>query len=112
MNKNQTITSFENLQSVLTTNTIVLLYFSTTSCSVGVALEPKIKNLISSNFPNISVFNVDMNFSPDIAAKYDAFVEPTIIIFFYGKETIRRSRVIGVNELREAVEKRYKLIFE
>jgi len=112
MNKNQSITSLENLQSILTVNTIVLLYFSTTSCSVGAALVPKVKNLVSTKFPKISFFNIDINYLPDIAAKYSAFVEPTILIFFYGKETIRKSRNIGVYELEVAIEKRYKLIFE
>lgn len=112
MNKNQSIESLENLESILTDNTIVLLYFSTTSCSVGEALEPKVKNLVTTKFPKIGFFNVDINHFPDISAKFSAFVEPTILVFFYGKETIRKSRNIGVYELEEAIEKRYKLIFE
>ncbi len=112
MNKNQSITSLDTLQSILNDNPIVLLYFSTTSCSVGKALEPKIKNLISTKFPKIRFFNVDINYFPDISAKFSAFVEPTILIFFYGKETIRKSRNIGIYELEETIEKRYQLIFE
>jgi len=112
MNKIRSIESFENLQSILTENTIVLLYFSTSSCSVGEALEPKVRNLISTKFPEIVFYTVDINFLPDISAKYSAFVEPTILVFFYGKETIRKSRNIGVYELQEAIEKRYKLIFD
>jgi thiol-disulfide isomerase/thioredoxin len=112
MNNNQSITSLENLQRILTTNTIVLLYFSTTSCSVGEALAPKVKNLVSTKFPKIRFFNVDINYLPDVAANFSAFVEPTILVFFYGKETIRKSRNIGIYELQEAIEKRYKLIFE
>ena len=112
MNKNQSIESLENLQSILTANTIVLLYFSTTSCSVGEALEPKVKKLISTKFPKIVFYTIDINYFPDISAKFSAFVEPTILVFFYGKETIRKSRNIGVYELQEAIEKRYKLIFD
>jgi hypothetical protein len=112
MNKIRTIESLENLQSILTENTIVLLYFSTTSCPVGEALEPKVRDLISTQFPEIVFYTVDIKILPEISAKYNAFVEPTILVFFYGKETIRKSRNIGVYELQEAIEKRYKLIFD
>ena len=111
MNKNQSITSLKNLQRILSDNTIVLLYFSTASCSVGEALEPKVKNLIFSKFPKIVFYHVDINYFPDISANFSVFTEPTILVFFYGKETIRKSRNIGVYELQEAIEKRYKLIF-
>ena len=112
MNKNQSIESLENLQSILTDNTIVLLYFSTTSCSVGESLEPKVKKLLSTKFPKIVFYTVDINSLPKIAARFSVFIEPTILVFFYGKETIRKSRNIGVYELEEAIEKRYTLIFD
>jgi thioredoxin-like negative regulator of GroEL len=90
----------------------VLVYFNTQSCNVGEALEPKVKHLLNTHFPKINMYTVDLNFSPEIAAYYNAFVEPTILVFFDGKETIRKSRIIGIYELEEAIKRPYQLIFE
>lgn len=112
MKEIKSINSLEDLESILQATTAVLVYFSTISCNVGEALEPKVIDLLSTTFPKIDFYKIDMNFSPEIAAKYSAFVEPTILVFFEGKETIRKSRNIGIYELQEAIERPYQLIFE
>lgn len=112
MNKSKSINSLEELEEILKSEIAVLLYFNTISCNVGEALEPKVKNLLNTYFQKINFYTIDLNFSSEIAAKYSAFVEPTILVFFEGKETIRKSRNIGIYELQEAIERPYKLIFE
>ncbi|HEY9168364.1 MAG TPA: thioredoxin family protein [Lutibacter sp.] len=112
MNEINTINSLAHLESILHDTSAVLVYFSTNSCNVGEALEPKVHTLLKTDFPKIAFYKVDMNFSPEIAAKYSAFVEPTILVFFEGKETIRKSRNIGIHELQSAILRPYKLIFE
>lgn len=112
MNNFQSINSLEKLENLIMTNTGVLLYFTTDSCSVGEALQPKIMDLIKTNFPKIKICNCDLNESPEIAANYQAFVEPTILVFFEGKETVRKSRNISMYELEMAIKRPYKLIFE
>ncbi len=112
MIQTQLINVLENLEDLIMTNTIVLVYFSTNSCSVGEALLPKVMDLIKSNFSKIIFCTIDLNESPEIAAHYHAFVEPTILVFFEGKETIRKSRNIGLYELQKAIKRPYKLIFD
>ena len=112
MNIHQSINSLENLANILKTNTVVLLYFSANSCSVEEVLQPKVTDLVKTNFPKIILCIINLIESPEIAAKYHAFVEPTILVFFEGKETIRKSRNIGMKELHEAIKRPYKLIFE
>ena len=112
MHHQEYLTTFENLNEKLASEIAILLYFSTNSCNVGEALEPKVRSLLKNNFPKIKFFNIDLNLSPEIAAKYNAFVEPTILVFFDGKETIRKSRNIGIYELEDAIKRPYKLIFE
>lgn len=112
MNEIKTINSLENLENILQETAAVLIYFSTNSCNVGEALEPKVYHLLNTDFPKMDFYKIDMNFSPEISAKYSAFVEPTILVFFEGKETIRKSRNIGIHELQSAILRPYKLIFE
>jgi len=112
MKEIKSINSLENLENSLLETTAILLYFSTNSCNVGEALEPKVLHLLNTQFPKMDFYKIDMNFYPEIAAKYSVFAEPTILVFFEGKETIRKSRNIGIFELEESIERPYKLIFE
>ncbi len=90
----------------------VLFYFSTLSCSVGEALEPKVIDLLNNNFPKIPFYFVDMNALPKISAENNVFVEPTILVFFEGKETIRKSRIISIADLSGSLLRIYNLAFE
>ena len=112
MTTNNIYNSIEDFYTFLDTNSAVLVYFSTNSCSVGEAFEPKVKSLVSSKFPKLKLYNIDLNFSPKLAAEHNAFVEPTVLVFFEGKETIRKSRNISIYELEEAIKRPYQLIFE
>jgi len=106
------MSNLEAIESALTSEMAVLIYFNTQSCSVGEAFLPKVENLIENYFPKISIITVDLNLSPEISAHFNAFVEPTVLVFYDGKETIRKSRNFGIYELQEAIERPYKLIFE
>lgn len=106
------MTNLEEIQETIASNLAVLIYFNTESCNVGEAFLPKVEKLVSNSFPKIKIFTVDLNFSPEIAAHYSAFVEPTVLVFYDGKETVRKSRNISVFELEEAIARPYKLIFE
>lgn len=112
---NQNLVSIHTIseaKEVLKSNIAVLFYFSTKSCAVGEALEPKVYDVLNTDFPNIKYFKIDLNFSPELSAHYNAFMEPTILVFFEGKETIRKSRNISIFELDENINRYYKLIFE
>lgn len=104
--------TLEQVQLAIKNDISVLLYFKTQSCSVVEALEPKVEKLLSSTFPEMKKIEIDLNISPEIAAHFNAFVEPTILVFFEGKETIRRSRNISIIELESAVLRPYELIFK
>ena len=108
----KTITTQDEFEEALKENLGVLFYFSTISCNVGEALEPKVLDLLENNYPKVPFFYVDMNASPEVSAKNSVFVEPTILVFFDGKETIRKSRIISIPELSNAISRIYKLAFE
>ncbi len=107
-----TINTEEELEKILKDQMGVLLYFSTFSCNVGEALEPKVIELLDKNYPKIPFYYVDMQVLPEVAAKYSVFVEPTILVFFDGRETIRKSRHISIPDLSSSIERIYKLAFD
>lgn len=105
------IHSASDFTAALNKHPAVLFYFSTLSCSVGEALEPKVRNLISENFPKIEFIWIDMNAAPEIIGAQKVFVEPTILLFIHGKEYLRRSRNFHLTELQQAIERIYNLAF-
>lgn len=107
----QRLTSIDAVTEVINASDGILLFFSTTKCSLGEALEPKVYNLLKAKYPKISFYFIDINFSPDVAAHFNVFVEPTILVFFEGKETIRKSRTIGIDELSEKISRIYTILF-
>ncbi|MCM2301478.1 MAG: thioredoxin family protein [Flavobacteriaceae bacterium] len=107
----KTFNSLEESKKIIKENEGVLLFFSTSKCSLGEALEPKVYQLLEKKYPKISFYFVDIQHLPDVAAHYSAFVEPTILVFFDGKESIRKSRNVGIEELSIAISRLYKIIF-
>lgn len=108
----KSIRSIEEFDKIVADNLGVLIFFSTISCSVGEALEPKVIKMLENDFPKIPFYFVDMNANPEISSKNSVFVEPTILVFFEGKETIRNSRNISINILSDSISRLYNLAFE
>lgn len=89
----------------------VLFYFSTEACNVCKVLKPKVEELILSTFPKIKLAYVKSDVLPEIAAQNQVFTAPTLLVFFDGREHIRKSRNFGMGELSEAITRPYEMIF-
>jgi hypothetical protein len=50
--------------------------------------------------------------SPEVAAQNSIFAVPTLVIYFDGKEYLRKSRNIGLLELQKDIERPYSLMFD
>lgn len=89
----------------------LLGYFSTEACNVCKVLKPKVAELIQTEFPKVKPVYVKSDVLPDVAGQHRVFAAPTILVFFDGHETIRKSRNIGIDELRREIERPYTMIF-
>ena len=89
----------------------VLTYFSVPSCNVCRVLKPRTEKLISENFPFMEFLYVDSEQNPEIAALNGVFTSPVILVFFNGKEYIRKSRVIDLEQLKGEILRLYNLMF-
>jgi thiol-disulfide isomerase/thioredoxin len=90
----------------------VLTYFSTETCNVCKVLKPKIAELVQNYFPEIKLFYINSEKLPELAAQNQIFAAPTILVFFEGREFIRKSRNFGIDELRQEMERPYNLVIE
>ncbi len=101
----------EDLLKELRDKDAVLIYFSAPGCNVCKVLKPKLAELLTEKFPKIQRLYVDIEKSPLIAGQFTVFSIPTILIFFEGKEFIRESRNIGLNQLNTTLGRPYSLLF-
>ena len=105
------ISSFEEFES-MKRETALLAYFSTEACNVCKVLKPKVVQLLEEEFPEMKMAYVKSDVLPDIAGQNQIFAAPTILVFFDGREYIRKSRNIGIGELRDAIARPYNMVFE
>lgn len=89
----------------------LLAYFSTDACNVCKVLKPKVDELVQREFPKLKMVYVKSDVLPDIAGQHQVFAAPTILVFFDGRETIRKSRNIGLDELHREIARPYSMIF-
>ncbi|MCL6494633.1 MAG: thioredoxin family protein [Ignavibacterium sp.] len=104
--------SFDDLIKLVEESPAVCFYLSTPECNVCKVLKPKVIEMLEKDFPKIDFHYVDLNEAKEIAGQLSVFAVPTILIFFDGKELIRTSRNISIEQLRELINRYYKMIFD
>lgn len=105
------IQSFDEFLKLKNEEPALLAYFSTEICNVCKVLKPKVSELVQNEFPKIKLIYIKSDKLPELAAQNQVFAAPTILVFFEGKEYIRKSRNIGISELQREIERPYSMIF-
>jgi len=106
------IHSIPEFDLILAESDAVLAYFSTETCSVCHVLKPKVIEMVTESFPKMKMIFIESDKLPELAAQHRVFTAPTVVVFFAGRETVRKSRAFGVDELRSEIERPYSLLFE
>lgn len=107
----ETIKTIQEFDQIITEKDAVLAYFSTDVCNVCKVLKPKVSEMVLESFPEMKMIYVQSDKFPEVAAQNRVFAAPTIVVFFAGRETIRKSRSFGVDELRAEIERPYSMMF-
>ena len=106
------INDLDTYNDILEKEDAVLVYFSHEQCNVCKFLKPKIAELLENNFPKMKMYYADTVLNPEISGQNKIFSVPTVLAFFGGRESFRKSRSIGINELAEQIERPYGMIFK
>lgn len=101
----------EMMHELIENKEMLLVYFGSNSCSVCVDIKPKIKEMLK-KYDKIKYVHVDVNESVKIAAQYNIFTIPAVLVFINGKETIREARFISIKILSDKISRYYDLLFE
>ena len=102
--------NIQNIQKTIDENLAVMVYFSAPTCNVCHALKPKLLEAIDTNFKEFVVESVDISKTEDIAPYFDVFAIPTVLIFLDGKEFLRKSRHMSVDEVIREVKRPYEIM--
>lgn len=106
------LTLMSEIDEAIEKNDALLIYFSAPHCNVCKVLKPKIAELTRNEFPELKLFYVDIDKAPAVSGQFSIFSIPTIMIYFGGKEFLRKSRNIGIAELSMEIERPYSILFQ
>lgn len=106
------ITLLNEINNIISKSDAALFYFSAPHCNVCKVLKPKVSELITEEFPEIRLYYVNIEDAPVVSGQFRIFSIPTILICFQGKEYIRKSRNIGIQELESELKRPYSLLFK
>ncbi|NVO18144.1 MAG: thioredoxin family protein [Bacteroidetes bacterium] len=101
----------ENIEKLVASNAMAILYFYNDNCAPCISLRPKVNQMVESEFPEIKLGFVNAVQNSDITASYGIYNSPAILLFIDGKETIRESKYVSVQELRGKINRYYQLYF-
>jgi thioredoxin 1 len=102
--------TIENINQILEQKEAVMLYFSSPSCSVCHVLKPKLESAIKENFDLFEVVGIDISTSQELAAHFGVFTAPTVIIYLGGREFLRKSRNMSVDEVVREIARPYEIM--
>ncbi len=102
--------TIQTINETIENNLAVMLYFSAPTCNVCHALKPKLLEAIDSNFENFEIISVDISETPEIASQFSVFAIPTLLIFLDGKEFLRKSRHMSVDEVIKEIKRPYDIM--
>ncbi|MEN4045939.1 MULTISPECIES: thioredoxin family protein [Sulfurimonas] len=102
--------TIENIEKTIQENPAVMLYFSAPACNVCHALKPKLLEAIDRNFKEFTIVTVDISVEQEIAAHFSVFAIPTILVFLDGREFLRKSRHMSVDEVIREIRRPYEIM--
>ncbi len=106
------LSSKDEIVKLLDNESAVIVYFYNNNCAPCISLRPKVEELVLDSFPKIKLVFVNSADHPDIPALYNIFSNPTLIIFFEGKEYRRESKYISIPQLQESIQRPYNMMFD
>lgn len=81
---------------------ISIAYLSMPSCSVCLAVKPRIEELAQEK--DIPVFHMDAFEVPEVAGTFQVMTAPAVLVFSHGKELQRQARFIDFTKIAQLVD--------
>jgi thioredoxin 1 len=105
------LNQLSQLQDHISNDEALLAYFYSDHCAPCISLRPKVKELIANDFPKMKLYFINSEKFPEITAAYGIFSNPTLLVFFDRKESVRKSKYVSIPELKQSMERLYYMMF-
>lgn len=102
--------TIDNINQIIYEKPAVMLYFSAPTCNVCHALKPKLLEAIDKNFGEFEIISVDVSVEQEVSAHFNVFAIPTVLIFLGGREFLRKSRHMSIDEVVREVRRPYDIM--
>ena len=102
--------NIDSIEKTLHTELAVGLYFSAPTCNVCHALKPKLLTAFDANFSQLRIISIDISETPEIASHFGVFAIPTLLVYLDGKEFLRKSRHMSVDQVVEEIKRPYDIM--
>jgi thioredoxin-like negative regulator of GroEL len=89
----------------------LMIYFYNDDCAPCLTLRPKVEHLMTHYFPKMKLIFVNSKSDYTTPAAFQVYANPTILLFFEGKESRRFSKFVSIAELQETIGRYYSLLF-
>ena len=103
--------TLESIQEIISQKPAVALYFSAPTCNVCHALKPKLFAALGENFKELEIISIDVSEDQAVAAYFSVFAIPTLLVFLDGREFLRKSRHMSVDEVVCEITRPYGIMF-
>ena len=108
---NNTIGNTARMNNLIAERKGLMLYFYSDECAPCISLRPKVKALVEADFPLLQLEFIDSVKCPELPAAFGVFSSPSLLVFFEGKEFLRESKYVSIEDLREKIGRYYTMVF-
>lgn len=98
-------------ESLLKAKPALMVYFFQEKCGVCTGLFPKVREMLSVEFPEMELLVLEANQNREMAAQLRMMAVPGILVYFDGKEFFRANGLVTLGELRAKIGRYYNLMF-
>lgn len=81
----------ELVQSVIKSHELCIVYFTGSECGACEVIKRKVETILQ-RYPQVKSIEVNGAEHPEVAATYEVYTLPIMILFVEGKESVREGR--------------------
>ena len=91
-------------------NLISIIYYSGSTCGACDAIKEKVLHIIK-DYEEIKFMEINAVENKELAASYNIFSLPILLLFVNGKEALRVGRYFDLLDFKNSIDRYYNLIF-
>ncbi len=100
----------EQIEEFIKENLISIVYFSGSTCGACDAIKEKVLHVIK-DYKEVKFLEINAVENKEIAAEYNIFSLPILLLFVNGKEPLRVGRYFDMLDFKNSIDRYYNMIF-